>query len=260
MATVPQWLEVLAWTWIVVCFLSAAIILVNTLRTRQKMWIMDVVWPVTGLYMGPFAVWLYRKSLPVSKRGEMGPQMKQIMERHKDDPPTWIQNSIAVFHCGAGCSLGDMAAETLAAALMLKFAGEFGSKLVLDFAFAYVLGIAFQYFTIVPMRGLSPGKGLAAAARADTISITLYEVGMFAWMAITYFFLFPSPHLNPGMAVFWFMMQIAMVVGFFTALPANAWLIRKGWKEKMPPVDPEEMQAEMAQTTNTGRGPEQRAA
>jgi hypothetical protein len=32
------------------------------------------------------------------------------------------------------------------------------------------------------------------------------------------------------------------IVGLFTALPANAWLIRKGWKEKMPPVEPQQMQ------------------
>jgi len=41
------------------------------------------------------------------------------------------------------------------------------------------------------------------------------------------------------MAVFWFMMQIAMIAGFFTSLPANAWLIRKGWQEKMSAVDPD---------------------
>jgi hypothetical protein len=241
----PLWLDVLAWTWIIVCFASAAIILVNTLRTPQKMWIMNVVWPVTALYMGPFAVYMYRKSLPVSTKGAMGPRMKSILQRHRDDPPTWIQNSIAVFHCGAGCSLGDMAAESLCAALAIRFAGEFGSKLILDFVFAYALGIAFQYFTIVPMRGLSFARGLVAAARADTISIALFEVGMFAWMAVTYYLLFPGPHLNPGIAVFWFMMQIAMVVGFFTAIPANAWLIKKGWKEKMPAVDPGWMQGEM---------------
>jgi hypothetical protein len=36
------------------------------------------------------------------------------------------------------------------------------------------------------------------------------------------------------MAVFWFMMQIAMIVGWATAYPANTWLLRKGWKERMP--------------------------
>ena len=242
---VPAWLQILAWCWIAICIASAVFILVQTLRKPQKMWIMDVVWPITGLYMGPFAEYLYRKSLPESMKKPMSPDMKQMMERYKDDAPTWIQNSIAVFHCGAGCSIGDAIAELMVPALALTFAGEFGTKLIFDFLFAYVLGVAFQYFTIVPMRGLSFGKGLIAAVRADTISIALFEVGMFAWMAITYYWLFPSPHLKPSMASFWFMMQVAMIAGFLTALPANAWLIRKGWKEKMPQVDPDQMQAEM---------------
>jgi Domain of unknown function (DUF4396) len=29
------------------------------------------------------------------------------------------------------------------------------------------------------------------------------------------------------------MMQLAMILGFFTAMPVNAWLVRKGLKEEM---------------------------
>jgi Domain of unknown function (DUF4396) len=242
MGGVPQWLEILAWIWITISLFSAAFILIQTIQKPQRMWIMNVVWPITALYMGPFAVHLFQKSLPVSMKKPVSQDMESMVGRHKEDPPTWIQNSLAVFHCGAGCSIGDAVAELLIPALGLTFAGEFGTKLIFDFLFAYLLGVAFQYFTIVPMRGLSFGKGLIAAVRADTISIALFEVGMFAWMAITCYWLFPSPHLKPNMAAFWFMMQIAMIAGFLTALPANAWLIRKGWKEKMPQIDPEQMQ------------------
>ncbi|KAA6459103.1 DUF4396 domain-containing protein [Acidobacteria bacterium AB60] len=242
---VTHLLELLAWIWIAICFASTLLILVQTFRTPQKMWIMDVVWPVTGLYLGPFALYLYRKSLPVSVRKPISDQMKRMMERHKDDPPTAIQNSIAVFHCGAGCSIGDAMAELLVPALALNFAGEFGTRLILDFILAYILGVIFQYFTIAPMRNLSFAQGVLAAIRADTISIILFEIGMFAWMAIAHYWLLPSPHLKPNSAAFWFMMQVAMIAGYLTALPANAWLIRKGWKEKMPAIDPNQMQAEM---------------
>jgi hypothetical protein len=203
------------------------------------MGIMSVVWPITALYLGPFAVHLYRKSLPVSTRGSHGTHGAQ--DRFKDKPPTLLQNFIAVFHCGAGCTLGDILAESLVPALGLAFAGEFGTKLVCDFVLAWLIGIAFQYVTIAPMRGLSFGPGLVAAARADTISIALFQVGMFVWMALTHYVFFPAAHLGPGSAIFWFMMQIAMILGTFTALPANAWLIRKGWKEKMPPLDPSQL-------------------
>ncbi|HEY1808768.1 MAG TPA: DUF4396 domain-containing protein [Acidobacteriaceae bacterium] len=237
----PAWLPVLAWLYIAICLACALALAIHTLLRPQKMAIMGVVWPITALYLGPFAVWMYGKALPFTRKGPTSPAMKAAVSRHKDDPPTLFQNSIAVFHCGAGCSLGDLIAESIVPALGIAFAGAFGSKLILDFAFAYILGIVFQYFTIVPMRGLSFGKGIIAAARADTISIALFEVGMFAWMAVTYYLVFPAPHLAPGMAVFWFMMQIAMIVGTLTALPANAWLIRKGWKEKMPQLDPSQM-------------------
>lgn len=254
----PQWLEILAWISIAICIASAVYILIRTLMHPQNMWIMDVVWPITALYMGPFAIYLYEKSLPVSMKKSMSPEMKRAIERHKDDSPTWIQNSIAVFHCGAGCSIGDAIAELLVPALALTFAGEFGTRLIADFVFAYLLGVAFQYFTIAPMRGLSFGKGLIAAVRADTISILLFEVGMFAWMVLTHYLLFPAPHLKPNTATFWFMMQIAMVVGFLTALPANAWLIKKGWKEKMPPIDPEQMEREQMKPDIQQRLPDSR--
>jgi hypothetical protein len=245
MSPYPEWLHFVAWTYISLCLACTLGLAVHTLIRPQKMWIMGVVWPVTALYMGPFAVWMYRKSLPVLEKKPMSPRMKQIIEAYKDKPPTMFQKSIAVFHCGAGCSLGDIAAECVAPGLGLVFIGEFGSKLVLDFVFAYVLGIAFQYFTIAPMRGLSLGKGIAAAARADTLSIMMFEVGMFGWMAISWYLLFPAPHLDPGEAVFWLMMQIAMIAGFFTAIPANAWLIKIGWKEKMPMIDPVQMREAM---------------
>jgi len=243
MTPYPDWLHILAWAYIGVCLACSLGIAVHTVLRPQKMWIMGLVWPITCLYMGPFAVFMYWRSLPLLEKIPQTPEMKAAIERTRDRPPTMFQLSIAVFHCGAGCSIGDLIAESIVPAMGLIFVGEFGSRLVLDFAFAYILGIAFQYFSIVPMYGLSFRKGLIGALRADTLSITLFEIGMFGWMAIVYFLFFPSTHLDPGMAVFWFMMQIAMIAGFFTSLPANAWLIRKGWKEKMPQVDPSQMRA-----------------
>jgi len=249
---VPLWLNVLAWLWIAICCTSSLFVLVQTIRYSQTMWIMNVVWPVTALYLGPVAVYLYQKSLPVSLKQPASADMKTKIAEHKGDPPTLTQLSLAAFHCGAGCSIGDVIAELMVPSLAISFAGEFGTKLIFDFVFAYILGIAFQYFTIVPMRGLGFKEGLVVAARVDTISIALFEVGMFAWMAISFYWLFPSPHLKPDSAAFWFMMQIAMILGVLTSLPANAWLIRKGWKEKMPQLAPEQLTCGV-----TGKGSDQ---
>jgi hypothetical protein len=49
------------------------------------------------------------------------------------------------------------------------------------------------------MRGLSFGKGIIAAAQADILSLSAFEVGLFGWMAGQAFVLFPAPHhLHPN--------------------------------------------------------------
>jgi hypothetical protein len=51
-------------------------------------------------------------------------------------------------------------------------------------------------------------------------------------MAIYQFIIFDHK-LHPDVPVYWFMMQIGMVVGFASAYPMNWWLIKKGIKEAM---------------------------
>ncbi|MGH3190430.1 MAG: DUF4396 domain-containing protein [Streptosporangiaceae bacterium] len=81
---------------------------------------------------------------------------------------------------------------------------------------------------------VGPRKGLAEAAKADVAPLTAFEAGLFGWMALMYFVFFPAPHhLRPHSPVYWFLMQIGMIAGLFTAWPANTWLIRAGIKEAM---------------------------
>ena len=61
---------------------------------------------------------------------------------------------------------------------------------LLDYIFAFVIGIAFQYYTIQPMRHLSVRKGIIAAIKADTLSLTAWQIGMYGWMAISVFLIF----------------------------------------------------------------------
>lgn len=104
---------------------------------------------------------------------------------------------------------------------------------VLNFA----LGIAFQYFAIVLMRGLSFGEGVVAAVKAGALSLTTWQVGMHVGMAgLLQFALFKPLHDHVALAdtsEFCFAMQLAMPAGFATAYPVNWWLIRRGIKEAM---------------------------
>jgi hypothetical protein len=230
-------LQLLSWISLAVAFVCVLVIALDVAKNPQKMWIMNIVWPVTALYLSVFAVWAYfrygRKSsrnAPAAKSEASEQQKKQ----EKEIPPTWSQTAIAGSHCGAGCALADIATETTVFLLGVTiFGSELWGSYVFDFIAAWSLGVAFQYFTIVPMRHLTPLKGIWAAVKADTLSITAFQIGMYAWMALVFFVLFPKPHLHPNQPEFWFMMQIAMIFGFLTSSPMNYLLIRMGWKEKM---------------------------
>jgi ABC-type antimicrobial peptide transport system permease subunit len=135
----------------------------------------------------------------------------------------------------AGCTLGDVISEFLVFALALTIAGStLAAEYTGDYVLALAFGIALQYFAIAPMRGLGVRDGLVAAAKADFISLTAFEVGLFGWMAVMMFVLFPAPHqLMPSSAAFCLLMQVGMMIGYCTSWPANAWLVRRGIKVPM---------------------------
>jgi hypothetical protein len=61
---------------------------------------------------------------------------------------------------------------------------------------------------------------------------------------VTYFLLFPTHHPPggfPSTVVFWFMMQVGLILGFLTTYPANWLLVKWGVKSGMrgrPRVEP----------------------
>ena len=227
------WLVALSWISLGLAFACAGSILVDVYWRghRQSMWIMEVVWPVTALYLGPLTWWGYARY----GRPSTGRWLAERDRREPPDRPSWASVAVGVSHCGAGCTLGDIIAEFTIFGLGITLAGEaLLAEYIGDYLLAVVLGLLFQYFAIAPARGLRLGAGVAAAAKADVASLTAFEVGLFAWMAVVAHLLFPAPHhVRPDSPVYWFMMQIGMCLGFLTAYPVNAWLIRRGIKEAM---------------------------
>jgi hypothetical protein len=228
----PPWLTVLAWVALGVAFASAAWILLDLHGRgyRQPMGVMEVVWPVTALYFGPAAIWGYRRF----RRPSSARWLRENGLEQPPDKPGWASVAVGVSHCGAGCTLGDVIAEFAVFGLGATLAGTaLFAEYVGDFVLAIALGLAFQFFAIAPMRELGVRDGIVAAAKADLLSLAAFEVGLFGWMALMAFVFFPDPHLHPDSPVYWFLMQVGMVIGFVTAWPANVWLIRRGIKEAM---------------------------
>jgi hypothetical protein len=226
----PTWLTVIAWVSLAFAFLTAAAVLHDIYGRgyRQKMPIMEAVWPVTALYLGPLAWWCYRRW------GRLNSPRHQSRTGAEPDYGEPVSVGIGVSHCGAGCTLGDIIGAWIVFGAAWELAGlALPVEYIADFTLAFALGIAFQYFSIAPMRGLGLRAGIIAALKADTLSLTAFEVGLFGWMALIQLVLFTGPHLKPDHAAYWLLMQVGMVLGFATAYPVNLWLIRRGIKEAM---------------------------
>jgi Domain of unknown function (DUF4396) len=185
----------------VLCCLWIAI---DEFRRPQKMAIMNVVWPVTALYAGPLGILAYYRLARQDRPDRAG---------SKPSPATVLKG---LTHCGAGCTLGDLTAEALlllapSLALLLGWRHlwqeEMFSAWILDFLLAFAFGIAFQYFSIRPTNPhMARTEALRRALKADSLSLTAWQIGMYSAMALAHFVVFPDlvgEHLTPGSIAFW---------------------------------------------------------
>ena len=220
---IPAWLHLIAGLSLLAGVLSSLRLAWSVWRHPEHMAVMNWVWPLVGLAGGPLVIWLYNRHRAFGH----------------GNAPFPLMTAVATCHCGAGCTLGDLIAETAAVVapgmlvwfgLGSLFTDPIFAGWVLDFALAFALGIVFQYFSIAPMRGLGLKDGLVAAVKADTLSLAAWQVGMYGAMGIVQFGI---RRLMPDSAEFWFAMQAAMLAGFATAYPVNWGLLKAGIKEKM---------------------------
>ncbi|MCJ1286770.1 hypothetical protein MMC26_006116 [Xylographa opegraphella] len=153
------------------------------------------------------------------------------MHSHSPGRPTWATVLIGVFHCGSGCVLGDLVGEWLVygTGASINGAGIWASLLI-DYAFALLFGIIFQYFSIAPMSGDYGLKSLVRAIKADFLSLTSFEVGLFGWMVAFQVGIWDY-QLETNTWLYWWMMQVGMAIGSMTAFPVNWWLITRNIKE-----------------------------
>ncbi len=230
MTAFPDWLHILAVASLTLGFACAIFIIIDEIRRPQSMFVMNLVWPLTALFGS--IIWL-------------GAYWRWGRPCNDDEVPFGVSVLKGASHCGAGCTLGDLIAEWLAfwapaVAVAFGWKSLFADKIfavwVLDFIFAFSLGILFQYFTIKPMRDISIGEGVVAALKADIASISAWQIGMYGMMALIQFVWFLPAYgeiAKVATPEFWFAMQIAMLAGFVTSYPVNWLLIRAGWKERM---------------------------
>jgi hypothetical protein len=63
--------------------------------------------------------------------------------------------------------------------------------------------------------------------KADLLTVSAFELALLVWLALAHDLVFPTV-LRVNNPVFWFILQIGLIIGFFAAWPASSWLIRRG--------------------------------
>lgn len=248
---------------------SAAVVAADLRQCRQPMRIMNSVWILTALWASFFGLAAYyafgrtrrctldEKEEP-AESGHGGTGRPEAGERGPGEPngkempgmkmsgtgietmsmparPGWQSVVLSTLHCGAGCTLADLAGEWFLYFVPVAIGGSMlAGSWVLDYLLALVFGIGFQYAAIRGMEPRTPrGQIVRRAAKADILSLTAWQAGMYGWMAVSIFALNDGTMMPRTSFGFWFMMQIAMACGFLLSLPVNVWLIRAGIKKGM---------------------------
>ena len=235
--------NIISKVFIVIGILSALSITIDILKHPQKeMPIMNLVWPINGLWAGIFGVWAYFTIGKNRKMDMSGMDMSNMkmddmdmsnMKMSDNKYSSFWQGVVAdTLHCGAGCSLADLIGPWLFLVFPFTIFNNYTfGEWTLDYFLALLTGVTFQYAAISPMMNEKGPKIWLRALKIDFLSLTSWQVGMYGWMALVIFVWFGR--LSPSTPEFWFMMQIAMCCGFITAYPVNWWLVKVGIKMGM---------------------------
>lgn len=208
--------------WFVLTAAAVLFVALDIRRTPEST-VLKWAFVLITLYTGPVGAFLYvlgcREPLP-------GLHERYVAIR-------WRQVLGSTMHCVAGDGVGIVAAAAIG--------GLVGMPPWLDITAEYVLGFGFGWtvFQAWFMRdsvGGSYRRALAETFLPELVSMNLLMAGMLPVMAA-------GMAAIPGAAspltpAFWFVMSMALLVGFAAAFPVNWWLVARGLKHGMMTVRP----------------------
>ena len=208
--------------WFLLTALSLLFVVVD-IRTTPASPVLKWGFILLTAYLGPLGAFLYvtgcREPLP-------GLHERYVATR-------WRQVLGSTMHCVAGDGVGILAGAVIAS--------RFHLAKVTDIALEYALGFGFGWaiFQALFMRGMAGGSYLRALSRAffpELLSMNCLMAGMVPVATLAMKNVPASG--DPSGPAFWFVMSMALLVGFITAYPMNWWLVSRHMKHGMITVRP----------------------
>ncbi len=174
-------------------------------------------------YAGPLGAFLYvfgcREPLP-------GLHEQYVAAR-------WRQVLGSTMHCVAGDGIGILAGAAIGSVLTLPQFADIALEYALGFGFGWTI---FQALFMRDMAGGSYRLSLTSTLVPEFLSMNFLMAGMLPVAALGRMLLGFRP--SPSTLEFWFIMSMALSVGFVAAFPMNWWLVAKGLKHGMMTVWP----------------------
>ncbi|HQT65938.1 MAG: hypothetical protein B7X12_09005 [Halothiobacillus sp. 20-53-49] len=172
-------------------------------------------------YTGPLGAFLYvlgcREPLP-------GLHERYVAVR-------WRQVLGSTMHCVAGDGVGILAGAVIASFFHLSKVTDISLEYLLGFGFGWMI---FQALFMRDMAGGSYRRSLTSTFFPELLSMNCLMAGMVPTMVLAKQYV-PASN-TPNDPAFWFVMSMALLVGFIVAYPMNWWLVSNHMKHGMMTV------------------------
>ncbi len=219
---IPHWI---LYTWFALATLSTAYVAWdNFVRKNPEETVMKWGWVLITLYMGPVGLALY---VLADKEPEPGAHEEFIK-------PLWKQGVGSTVHCVAGDATGIIVAAAVTAALGLPMWFDFIVEYAAGFAFGLLI---FQSLFMKDMLGGSYLGAIRGTFVPEALSMNMMAAGMFPTMALLMMGR-DMRAMEPTEPLFWAVMSLGVIVGFFTALPVNVWMVARNMKHGLMTARP----------------------
>ena len=206
--------------WFILTGMSVLFVAIDS-RTTPEAIVLKWGFVILTLFTGPFGAFFYvlgcREPLP-------GTHEQYVSA-------TWRQVLGSTMHCAAGDGLGIIAGAAISSVLELHPALDITLEYVLGFGFGWTF---FQAYAMRDMAGGDYGKSLRMTFIPEFYSMNVLMAGM---LLVSKFWMPAVEGANsPFGAAFWFIMSLALLVGFLCTYPMNWWLVTRHLKHGMMTV------------------------
>jgi FtsP/CotA-like multicopper oxidase with cupredoxin domain len=213
---IVQPIDYLVLVWLSLALASTAYVAWDQFRGNPEPAVMKWGFVLTTLYMGPIGLLMYVLADKEPRPGT-----------HEEfTAPLWKQGLGSTIHCVAGDATGIILAATVTALLGLPMKIDLVIEYIAGFTFGLLI---FQSLFMKAMMGGSYLDNVRGTFLPELISMNAMMAGMAPVMS----FLMMGRDMRamwPGEPLYWGVMSLGVIVGFFVAYPANVWMVAKGLK------------------------------